>query len=104
MRFELKPGQDPASIDSSGGTAFFRDIGTFVLLPFAYALYLPVVATSIIWGPIVDATTTTQASSQPVPGDRRPFENCCYVWIQDFDAQKVVAGSSPTGGVLRLHQ
>jgi hypothetical protein len=100
MRFELKPGQDPATIEPASAAEPFLDFGRFLLLPFAYALYVPVVATSIIWGPIADSMTPTQPNSQDAPPDRRPFENCCYVWIQDFDAQKIAAGVSPAGKVF----
>jgi hypothetical protein len=44
---------------------------------------------------------TVAPASQPAepPSDptARPFDGCCYVWIEDFETKEVVAGTRPSG-------
>ena len=44
------------------------------------------------------AVANVVESAEPPPAPTaRPFDNCCYVWVEDFDAREVVAGTRPTG-------
>jgi hypothetical protein len=72
-----------------------------LMLPFAYVLHAPIVITAPIWAPLVEAGRPTQPAAESAPS-QRPFENCCFVWIQDTDAGEIVAGASPTGKALKL--
>jgi hypothetical protein len=35
----------------------------------------------------------SQPSDTPPPPAARPFDGCCYVWIEDFETKEVVAGT-----------
>jgi hypothetical protein len=43
------------------------------------------------------ATVTVSQSVEPPPPTARPFDGCCYVWIEDSDTREVVAGTSLPG-------
>lgn len=96
MSFELAPEQHPKNAQlqlmdarpepplwmyAAGGATYGALIGA-----------LPVIImTAPLWGP---AYLISQKYPPPPPTSR-PFENCCFVWIQDVDSGAVVAGSSP---------
>ena len=42
------------------------------------------------------ATISRAVEPPPVP-TARPFDGCCYVWIEDADTREVVAGTRLPG-------
>lgn len=41
--------------------------------------------------------TASQPAEPPSDPTARPFDGCCYVWIEDFETKEVVAGTRPPG-------
>ncbi|MFC4524360.1 hypothetical protein [Cupriavidus pinatubonensis] len=50
-----------------------------------------VIMTAPVWGPVY---LISRKNPTRLPTNR-PFENCCFVWIQDVDSGELVAGSRP---------
>ena len=42
-------------------------------------------------------TTVSQTLEPPPPPTARPFDGCCYVWVEDSDTKEVVAGTRLPG-------
>ena len=42
-------------------------------------------------------TPVDQSVEQPPAPTARPFDGCCYVWIEDAETKEVVAGTRPSG-------
>ena len=38
-----------------------------------------------------------QPAKPPLAPTARPFDGCCYVWVEDFESREVVAGTRPSG-------
>lgn len=82
LLYELERGQDPATAEVRPGT-----FGEMMLL----AAGAGVVQGFMVFGwPLL----LLPEIGKTVP-DSRPFEGCCYVWMQDAETGNVVAGTSP---------
>ena len=113
--YELKPGQDPATVqfqvaEKSGvdkKNTFWSYIGKGIIgilalgLPYTWVIVLPA---ALVWEyskkppqpPVPpEQANSAEASVPKEPPQTRPFEGCCFVWIQDEDTGEVVAGASP---------
>jgi hypothetical protein len=121
--YELRPGQDPATADFSEKSTYWSEwwngVGEGALLGIAMAL-LPIVllvmviaeqkgrpqTTELTPGEVEDVeaepgvwpeSTAAPRLVKPSQTISGPFEDCCFVWIQEEDSGAIVAGTAPRG-------
>ncbi len=82
--YELAPGQDRTAIEIRPAT--FGESLARRGLPGESVLGAMVLLVALPW---VIADLSKDAAK------KRPFEGCCFVWVQDEDSGDVVAGASP---------
>src|SRR5215470_12027137 len=88
--YELRPGEDPETADfrerTSGevaGAASVSILGGALMPPFPISIFL---------APIVFARVIADKLAED-----RPFQDCCFLWIQEKESGRVVAGVTPRG-------
>lgn len=98
--FELASGQAPsgAVLTPPRPGSELLEISGKALAQGALIGALPlIIVTAPIWGPIWYLTHKGTAASG------RPFENCCFIWIQDVSTEAAVAGKGPSGYRIGTH-
>lgn len=88
---ELKQNQEPANFYIHSINLSKR-IGYEVLYNFCDILS-PTIAFFLL--PVILPTILIKTLSDSTPPSTRPFENCCYLWIEDFSTGKVISGQKP---------
>jgi hypothetical protein len=90
--YELRPGEDPAK-------ATFREPSLGKAIAMAPLKVLAIGATPIVlfftWPAWVYIAAQERKQGPP---KNRPFDHCCFVWIQDADMGETLAGVSPKTG------
>lgn len=104
LAFELAPGQQPEKAEiklmdavpdpapwqyAAAGAASGALTGALPLIIMAAPLWLPA-----YW---------LSEKYPPPPPTGRPFENCCFVWIQDVDTGMVLGGQKPHANAKVVH-
>lgn len=59
---------------------------------------LIVLAPVVVAGAVITAPLSMAADELPTP-TTRPFDGCCFVWLEEPSSKEIVAGSSPWGAV-----
>ena len=84
--YELRPGEDPKTADfrewTSGEVAGAALGGAFMAIP-------PLIFLTPL---IVSARVIAEELAED-----RPFQDCCFLWIQEKESGRVVAGVTPRG-------
>ncbi len=85
--YELRPGEDPETADfrekTSGEVAGEVAIGVALMPPFPISIFLaPLIVARVIGDELAE---------------ERPFQDCCFLWIQEKESGRVVAGVTPRG-------
>jgi hypothetical protein len=86
--YELRPGEDPKTVDfrewTSGEVAGAVIGGTLLMSPFPISIFLDSL--------IVSARVIADNLAKD-----RPFQDCCFLWIQEKESGRVLAGVTPRG-------
>jgi len=85
--YELRPGEDPETADfrerTSGEVAGAVILGGALMPPFPISIFLaPLILSRVIADKLAED---------------RPFQDCCFLWIQEKESGRVVAGVTPRG-------
>lgn len=91
LTYERAPGEPEEKAGVRKRTITEKAVGVVVL---SVLLSPPV---SLLTLPYVVGTALQRLVEQP--GTTRPFERCCFVWIQEEESGVVVGGERPGGGV-----
>ncbi len=83
--YELSPGEDPATVELSNPPQSFLGPDTKTALTLLL-ITLP------LWLPFAIYEWSKEPEALP---KERPFNGCCFVWIQDEETAEVIAGVSP---------
>ena len=89
LTYELAPGESEEKTEVRRRTVIEKAGGVLIL---SVLLTPPV---SLLTLPYAVGTAVQGLSEQP--GISRPFERCCFVWIQEEESGNVVAGERPRG-------
>jgi hypothetical protein len=92
--YEAHLGQDLATADISPKQAWTLIADSFVFM------FFPLIAIGYV-------LPMTILQKEPEPPTARPFENCCFLWIENQNTGEVIAGKRPGGSsttrALRSH-
>lgn len=96
VSFELAPGQAEAKAEvtllDARPKPTYGQIAAGGAAAGALQGALPmIILTAPVWWPIYEIAQ----KHPPPPPKGRPFDNCCFVWIQEVDSGAIVAGSRP---------
>jgi hypothetical protein len=90
--YELKPGQDPATAGFHERSSAYQ-LGVAAAKDTAMGTPQGLLPLIIMFGwPFLLYLALREA---PEPPQSRPFEGCCFVWIQDEQTAEVIACTSP---------
>ena len=101
--FELYPGQNPDDATLRPGPprpvrSFGADLASQAMLGAATGA---VYGSAFLWGPfyLLYKAVSPSTPSTPAPPEpkARPFEKCCFVWIEDMSNGALVGGKIPSG-------
>jgi hypothetical protein len=92
--YELKPGQDPATADFHERSSAYQ-LGVAAAEGSAMGTLHGLAPVIIIFGWPFLLYLALRERPEPKPPQPRPFEGCCFVWIQDEQTAEVIAGTTP---------
>lgn len=94
---ELRPGEDPETADFRDRT-FMEKAGKAALVFSVGVLIAPIMAFpyNVLLLPIL-AGISAQGFAAEKLAQGRPFQDCCFLWIQEKESGKVVGGVTPRG-------
>ena len=103
LTYELAPGEPEEKAEVRKYTTGEKAWGKAKEGTLATLVALLIIPLSVILVPVgvvqsVRALTGSEGGVR-VAGAGRPFERCCFVWIQEEESGAVVAGERPGGGV-----
>lgn len=102
------PAEPPSLAQEAGAAVAGTVIEAFVPYILLPAVFLAPFAALILLAhkhldepPEGGPTPSAESESAPPP-DGRPFEGCCFVWIEDRETGELVAGTRPSGPARRM--
>ena len=84
--YELRPGEDPKTADFREWTS-----GEVAGVSFLRGALMPPFPISIFLAPLI---VSARIIAEKLAEDR-PFQDCCFLWIQEKESRRVLAGVTP---------
>jgi len=84
--YELRPGEDPKTADFREWTS-----GEVAGVSFLRGALMPPFPISIFLAPLI---VSARIIAEELAEDR-PFQDCCFLWIQEKESRRVLAGVTP---------